>query len=357
MGRCQAIQVTTQGDDSGLNVVSAGARGPMSVDKIPGKFLNLGTQPEAYRTFCHGFAKCMQSEEDWWAMMVFLAVHDIGKSDEFRNRVNSTLPKARRTDDHDRILAIALQDPQLLEELLPSVKGLGVERQQKIADGFATQFQLPQLGQGETAVDSLRSLLQLDRQRILDGTLQVYLYHSIFDVAGAAANENFIFPVALQPVYIGFTSAMAGLLERLQSPRKTDESSLYFDFLRTNFEKAYPEFARDPFANLCESRVFRSEVGLVLLRVLALTRNTYKNPACALSCLLTSYPTLVNEMAGKVAGPQIMLYYAPDMLRMGLGTDLEDALWSVWGSGLVRVGIPTAGRPSGRSRRGLAHWT
>jgi len=108
-----ACYATANGDDFGLEAVSAGERGPMSMDKPPGKFINLGTKPDQYKTFCEKFAEGMKTEEDWWAMIVFLAVHDVGKADNFRNMVNKTLPKNKQTDDHDRVLSVALQDPEL----------------------------------------------------------------------------------------------------------------------------------------------------------------------------------------------------------------------------------------------------
>ena len=77
------------------------------------------------------------------------------------------------------------------------------------------------------------------RPRLLSGTLHYYFYHSIFDIAGlaiscrmihviaclrlvavvpqtdvflgegAGCNEKFIFPIAIQPVYMGFTAVLA----------------------------------------------------------------------------------------------------------------------------------------------------
>lgn len=319
-----AAYLTCQGDPAGLELVSAGERGPMSVDKVPGKFINMGSKPEEYKQFCEEFGKGMETDDDWWSMLVFLVVHDVGKSDEFRNRVNATLPKDKRSDDHDRALANALKDPDLMDSLLPSVRRLGVERQQRIAAGFDTNFQLPQLGQGEIAVCSLSGLLSLGKDRVRDGTLRNYLYHSIFDIAGATANEKFIFPLALVPVYLGFSGSMNALINKLDKDGKPDEATLYFDFLYTNFKKSYPEYEESVFRVLCDSKMFRDEVGLVVLRIMALTRNTHKNPAAVLGHLLTSYQCLANEMAGNVTGPQIMLYYGPDLLRMGLGEDLTD---------------------------------
>jgi len=320
-----AAYVYTTGDEElALDICTGGNRGPMSKDKVPGKFINLGNKPDEFQKFCDTFAMGMKTEEDWWAMLVFLAIHDVGKSDQFRHRVNQILSPNKRTDDHDRVLALALLEPELLEELMPSVRRLGPERIQRIADGFATNFQLPQLGQGEIAVLSLRGLIALPKTRVLDGTLTAYLYHSIFDIAGAACNEKFIWPLAISPVYSGFSQSMEDLIVRLSGEGKPDERSLYYDFLYNNFKKAYPEFEENTFRALCDSRLFRDETGLVMLRILALTRNMYKNPGALLSHLSLSFQTLVNEMAGNARGPQIMLYYGPDMLRMGLGKDMDD---------------------------------
>merc|ERR1719210_1731168 len=146
----------------------------MSKDKIPGKFINMAHKPAEYEAFCKRFADSMQDEGDWWSMMVFLAVHDVGKSDKFRARVNSTLPKYKKTDDHDRILAAALADIHLTAEMLPSVYKLTQKRQDKILAGFATNFQLPQMGQGEVTVQSLKGLLDLPAAHLFDGTLKNY---------------------------------------------------------------------------------------------------------------------------------------------------------------------------------------
>jgi hypothetical protein len=126
-----------------------------------------------------------------------------------------------------------------------------------------------------------------------------------------------------------FSASLEDLIDKLQKSNKPDEHQIYFDFLHTGFRKAYPEFDEQVFRPLCESKIFRNETGLVLLRILALTRNTYKNPQKVLDILLQrlcTYPMLIREMSGKPEppGPQIMLYYAPDMLRMGLGEDLTD---------------------------------
>ncbi|CAE7689109.1 ATL1 [Symbiodinium pilosum] len=291
-------------EDFGLECVSAGERGPMSMDKVPGKFINMGNKKDDYKQFCQKFAAHMTCEDDWWGMLVFLVVHDVGKNDGFRKVVNDSLPFDMRSDDHDRCLACALADPEL----------------KRISFGLPATLRK----YGEIACINFKGLLDLDRKHLMNGTLHYYFYHSIFDIAGAACNEKFIFPIAIQPVYMGFTAAMDDLIAKLVDNPKIDDRTLYFNFLYTNFKKAYPDF-EVKFATMCESKVFCHETGLAVLRVLALTRNTYKNPEKVSELLLDEYHPLVQELAGSPVGPQIMLYYGPDMLRMGLGEDMADA--------------------------------
>eukprot|EP00441_Pelagodinium_beii_P022603 CAMPEP_0197659190 /NCGR_PEP_ID=MMETSP1338-20131121/46512_1 /TAXON_ID=43686 ORGANISM="Pelagodinium beii, Strain RCC1491" /NCGR_SAMPLE_ID=MMETSP1338 /ASSEMBLY_ACC=CAM_ASM_000754 /LENGTH=499 /DNA_ID=CAMNT_0043235985 /DNA_START=85 /DNA_END=1584 /DNA_ORIENTATION=- len=309
-------------EDFGLDSVSAGERGPMSTDKVPGKFISMGNKRQEYIDWCQQFAARMISEDDWWSMLVFLVIHDVGKSDTFRKVVNATLPPHQRSDDHDRALASCLADQELKKQLLPNVSKMSPQRQESILAGFQTNFQLPQLGQGEIACINFRGLLDMNTKHLRNGSLHYYFYHSIFDIAGAGCNENFIFPLALQPVYIGFTKSMDDLIEQLQTP-KMDERSLYFNFLYTNFKKSYADYEAE-FSSMCNSKVFCHETGLAVLRVLALTRNTYQNPRKVTEFLLEEMSHLVQELAGSPIGPQIMLYYAPDLLRMGLGEDMKD---------------------------------
>jgi len=169
--------------------------------------------------------------------------------------------------------------------------------------------------------------LAMPKEQYHDGTLRNYLYHSIFDIAGTGSNEKFIYPIAMTPVYAGFSSAMKDLMGKLiVEGAKLNERGVYFDFLYDGFKKAFPEFEEQVFRPLCEDKNFRHEAGLVVLRILALTRNTYKNAQKVLDmCKYPPlFPTLVKEMSAGARGPQIMLYYAPDMLRMGLGLDLAD---------------------------------
>lgn len=99
---------------------------------------------------------------------------------------------------------------------------------------------------------------------------------------------------------------------------------LYFDFLYPNFKSAYADFETTMFKGMCDCEEFCRTTGIVLLRLLAMTRNTYKNPHALLRLLQSvEFSRLVEEMAGTVPGPKIMLYYGPDMLRLGIGAAEE----------------------------------
>jgi hypothetical protein len=175
-------------------------------------------------------------------------------------------------------------------------------------------------------VGSLQGLLELPESHLHNGTLRNYLYHSIFDIAGGPCNERFLYPLALVPVYMGFTSAMEELCVTLAKGEAIKTHQLYTDFLLTNFRKTFPDFDKDVFTPLCATdRSFLKVTGLVMLRILALTRNTYTNVEKLLELLQSgTVDLLIREMSGTAGSPQIMLYYAPDLLRMGLGEDMKD---------------------------------
>jgi len=132
-------------------------------------------------------------------------------------------------------------------------------------------------------------------------------------------SPTFIYPIALIPVYVGLSTAIEQLTTELAYPNVTDRE-LYFSFLYTSFQKAYPEFAEKAFAKQCQNKAFRLEQGLAILRILAMTQYTYKNPAAVLPALKMRN-SLVRELSGTFPGPALMLYYGSDMLRMGLGSE------------------------------------
>jgi hypothetical protein len=135
-------------------------------------------------------------------------------------QVNAALPADARSDDHDRALASALASPALCAALLPSVAALPRAAREALAAAAAAGFHLPQAGQGEAPLAQLAGLRNalVAEAALREGTaLEAYLYHSIFDVAGAACSERFVLPLAIEPVFGGFARAKDQLIQARES--------------------------------------------------------------------------------------------------------------------------------------------
>lgn len=107
-----------------------------------------------------------------------------------------------------------------------------------------------------------------------------------------------------------------------QTPAAAD---VYYDFLWVSFAAAYPAFVNTAAERSAASpAAWRSGLGLVLLRLLAMTRNSLTTPDALLALLDGSdaFKLLISELGGTPPTPQLMLYYGPDLLRMGLGSHL-----------------------------------
>ncbi len=247
--------------------------------------------------------------------------------------MNDALPEEARSDDHDRALAAALASPALCSALLPSVAALPARSRAAMAAAAAAGFHLPQAGQGEAPLAQLAGLREaVAREEALrEGTaLEAYLYHSIFDVAGAGCSETFVLPLAIEPVFCGFARAKAQLLRAMRArdgALAASAADVYYDFLWGGFAAAYPAFAEGAVSEraAADAAAWRAGTGLVLLRLLAMTRNSYAAPEAALALLEAPggrFAELARELSGGAPLPQLMLYYGPDALRMGLGPHL-----------------------------------
>jgi len=100
---------------------------------------------------------------------------------------------------------------------------------------------------------------------------------------------------------------------------------VYYDFLWSVVPAAYPAFAAAVEARAAAGGpAWRAGPGLVLLRLLALTRNSYTRPEAVLALLDSGrFAQLCAELGAAPPAPQILLYYAPDALRLGLGAQLS----------------------------------
>jgi hypothetical protein len=270
--------------------------------------------------------------------------------------VNAALSSAERSDDHDRALASALASPSLCAALLPSVAALPSSAREALAAAAAAGFHLPQAGQGEAPLaqlSGLRNALASEASLREGNALEAYLYHSIFDVAGASCGEKCVLPLAIEPVFCGFARAKDALLRAMHagsgsggaaSALAERASDVYYDFLWGGFAAAYPAFSADVASLRAaeDALAWRAGTGLVLLRLLAMTRNAYTRPEAALALLDAPggrYTALVAELSGGAPSPQLMLYYGPDLLRMGLGPHLtrDDEAGDGFGAALDAV--------------------
>ena len=102
-------------------------------------------------------------------------------------------------------------------------------------------------------------------------------------------------------------------------------ADVYYDFLWSVVPAAYPAFAAAVEARAAAGGpAWRGGTGLVQLRLLALTRNSYTRPEAVLALLDSGrFGALCAELGAAPPSPQVLLYYAPDMLRLGLGTQLS----------------------------------
>jgi len=109
------------------------------------------------------------------------------------------------------------------------------------------------------------------------------------------------------------------------SAASSGAAEVYYDFLWSAVPAAYPAFAPALEARCAAGgTAWRSGTGLVLLRLLALTRNTYTRPEAMLALLDSGrFDALCAEMGSQPPLPPLLLYYAPDVLRMGLGTHIS----------------------------------
>lgn len=247
-----------------------------------------------------------------------MAVHDMGKSKLFRDEVNAVLPVDKRTDNHDTILghafdilANSLPGHEGLSRILPNFARLDTGFQQQLAKGFLSDFHLPQLMQGESSVLALDGFFGAGMS---DTGKAMYLYHSIFDAAGSGCTLPTKVPVAIKPVY-----DWAGVIETLiKMPSGKDihpYHTILFNAVKNN-EKVKAA------GLLGSTAAIGDDDELAFLRVMALSRNNFAKPAALKTALMrTEFQGLRRELAGQAGNPQIMIYYAPDMVQKTLVPD------------------------------------
>lgn len=144
----------------------------------------------------------LQTDADFDAMETFMVINDLGKITEVVETV------AKRTGlrdvDHDKVLLVGLENHP---DISPSFERLSPHHQKLILNGLRTKFNIGQFIQGENVPASLEGLVGIDSE-----SLQFYLLHTLYDIAGAAGqsvqNGSLIMN---EPTYQNFQMAIASL--------------------------------------------------------------------------------------------------------------------------------------------------
>jgi hypothetical protein len=292
--------------------------------------VNVGAakmSPDQYTAFCTHFnTTCGLTAHNTGAsaMAVLLAVHDIGKSKAFSVLVNATLNAAHQTKNHDKVLADALNtlhghklhsghtSKELVAAKLPTVAHLPASSLQEIKTAFASDFHLPQMGQGEIAPIGLEGLFNI-RKLIKREAMARYLYHSIFDIAGGGCTAVNMKPMVF--VYTGWSQLVDVILTNLYPEHGSKAPTSYVDFYCDLLYGLAPE----PVQTIVKSMT--KEDKLAALRVNALTRFTVKDPAALVQELLSQkFKPLRDELSGSAGtnGVQTLIYYSPDLVRTSM---------------------------------------
>ncbi len=149
---------------------------PMSKDEFDAK-------AEEFRRFCH-------NPDMVNLMLTTMAVHDLGKVKAFANLVREVSGK-KDEYNHDTILRLALEninkdtkgaDGKTLADWLPSYARLPAHLQEKILHAWKSDFNGPQLIQGENLAANLESYMKMKKQDPV--AAENFRLHDILDMGG-----------------------------------------------------------------------------------------------------------------------------------------------------------------------------
>ena len=148
----------------------------------------------------------------------------------------------------------------------------------------------------------------------------IYLYHSLFDVAGTPCSETSVVPNIIPVLYNTWPVYIQKVVDRLyprSQPTQLTGQQLYQSILR---DAGLSQKKEDLSAALGTGN--DSDEEFAFLRLLALSRWQFSTPHLLKKAFSEEkHETLRNELSGKVEGPQIMLYYSPDLVQKTLFSD------------------------------------
>ena len=144
-------------------------------------------QPENVRITLESFNQIktyvnsvLKTPDDEYAMRAFLVINDLGKVDDFVEKIAEKIGVL--SVDHDKILYEGLK---AYPELSPTFFSLSKKYQNIILRGLSTTFNMGQYVQCECLPANLVPLMNIDYE-----TLNYYMIHVLFDISGAAGHVN-----------------------------------------------------------------------------------------------------------------------------------------------------------------------
>lgn len=135
---------------------------------------------ESFNEICKYVKSVLKTDDDENAMRAFLVINDLGKVDDFVKKIADNL--GFESVDHDKILYEGLKAHP---EFSPTFSSLEKKYQQIILTGLCTAFNMGQYVQCECLPANLEPLIGIDSE-----SLNYYMIHVLFDIAGAAGHVN-----------------------------------------------------------------------------------------------------------------------------------------------------------------------
>lgn len=266
----------------------------------------------------------LKTPEDIDAMITYMVINDLGK-------INAVIDEIERKTgmsdvDHDKVLLVALEKHP---EISPSFQRLAKHYQEMIIKGLAAKFNIGQFIQGENVPASLLGLKGLDQ-----ASLDFYLLHAVYDIAGAAGHVNPKGSVIMsEPTYQGFYLSIASIEKLVQG---ADAEQVYNDYLETR-GKILGIDIKDAFGKAAE-------------RINLLVRSANAAQAKEVEEVLHSLPKNVLailekelSISGVNDGWAILLYYSPAVLANTIAKLTKDGVADARKKGL-EIGLTTLAR-------------
>lgn len=189
-------------------------------------------QPEKSRITVESFNEIrkyvksvLKTDDDENAMRAFLVINDLGKVGDFVKKIADNL--GFESVDHDKILYEGLKAHP---EFSPTFSSLEKKYQQIILTGLCTAFNMGQYVQCECLPANLEPLIGIDSE-----SLNYYMIHVLFDIAGATGHVNSNGSLICNELYWKkFSFALKTIIHMVQCHECGGNSKLEFEVFQKN---------------------------------------------------------------------------------------------------------------------------